>query len=766
MEGPYALHAQRVLREAELNRPANTTAAYVPKKAEFRGFCEAVWSGTPYPFLVTEEKMFGFLYYNSYRSHYDKKKRKRDGAILYSGFEKDDYLKVMAIRTSHESDGTPMEDVETAARSSNGKMIGISAFKQYEAAVLEIHQHQVDHNSSNVTREQLKSRRVKELKSLVATRLPRIRKANYEEKISKEINPYLMLNKLGDMEAGMFEVSWSSRTNGMAGLRNRATMLMSLQQVSRGESLFKCELSDLCDFVYHSHREPDPFHFLVMQVFTGKTNKAKTIYGRLIRHRNVNMCGMGALGLYLMLRFELTKELEAMDFTDNSSWFDIKLLVDHHAHSCNFESLSKAVSDQHYATAIKNVANKLGLDPCHFIHFGRDQQPAVLEVEELSSADIKSLGNWGMDVYDDRYSTKMPLKAMRVSAGYEQERGIHFNPRAQVVPPECLKSQVFPGLAVAEEKLATYERTTASLPRSKSAVAKSTARAFIHLLKSLSQVVLQDAALMIHSGRRHVVFDLPVFQTREFLQFQRHVVATVAAAERNNPRDVTLQAAIPLMNQKVESFQAVNAAGFASMNSKQDAVEVQMNTLVNVAGQILGFFHHMGQYQYNPNLFRGLSSIPGNLNQFSSSTSQVPCPSVAVPAQPRTARVSASGAATRYKPTVQYDSVTSIYNEWHGIQPHSGPEGGIVSLKQVHKAQWRSHWDDGLKKRFSRMKFIVTTADSLNNNIGNVSIQNVLLVLDQVFVDQNKSLYKIEAYMKEYREDIVDEIQLMNFAAV
>jgi hypothetical protein len=37
---------------------------------------------------------------------------------------------------------------------------------------------------------------------------------------------------------------------------------------------------------------------------------------------------MGALGLYLMLRFDITNELEEIDFTDNSNWFDFKLLVD------------------------------------------------------------------------------------------------------------------------------------------------------------------------------------------------------------------------------------------------------------------------------------------------------------------------------------------------------------------------------------------------------------------------------------------------------
>lgn len=766
MEGPFAAHAQRVLREAEIHRPDNTTLAYGPKKEEFRGFCDIVYAGKPHPRTITEEKVFGFLYYQSYRTHFDRKKRGRNGTSLHSRFDKADYDSVMAMNRSQEqmentTATTPtMEEVEAIAQSDDRKqLIGISLFKQYEAAIMEEHQSQVDHNSNNLSKEQLKSRRVKELKSLVATRRPRIKKANYEEKINNDINPYLMLERLEDMEHAMFNVSHSSKSNGMAALRNRFTMLCSLQQVTRGESLFKCELSDLCDFAYHSRREPDPYHFLVMQIATGKTNKAKTIYGRLIRHKNVNMCGMGALGLYLMLRFHVTKELEEIDFTDNSKWFDIKLLVDRHAG--DLESLSRSVSDQYYATSIKSVAKKLGLSPNHFIHFGRNQQPAVLEVEELESTEIKCLGNWGIDVYDDRYSTKMPLKAMRVSAGFEPERGCHFNPRAHVDPPEVLTSQVFPGLAAAEQRLVTYEQTTASAPRSRSGVAKLTAQSFIHLLKNLQRVIIQDAALMIHSGRKHVVFDLPVFKSQEFLDFQRHVIATVAAAEQNNPRDATLEVVIPRVNQKFESLQTLFAAGIATVNSKQDLQTAQLNTMLNMVAPLGGFVQHMTNYQYNPNQFRGATPLSTYANQVS--TGLASPPPIAAPTQPPLAAIV---AADGYEPARQYDSVSTIYGEWHGITPHSGPEGGIASQEQRFKAQWRSHWDDGAKKRFSRMKFLVASANSLNEDIENVSIQQILQALDQVFVEEKKSLYRMERYIKNNRAALVEKIQTMNLVHV
>ena len=64
-----------------------------------------------------------------------------------------------------------------------------------------------------------------------------------------------------------------------------------------------------------------------MRISYGKTNANKIVFGRVMRHINVNLCAIGGLGFYLMLRFEMTKEIETIDFEDNSSWFNIKLLT-------------------------------------------------------------------------------------------------------------------------------------------------------------------------------------------------------------------------------------------------------------------------------------------------------------------------------------------------------------------------------------------------------------------------------------------------------
>ena len=45
-----------------------------------------------------------------------------------------------------------------------------------------------------------------------------------------------------------------------------------------------------------------------------------------MRHVNVKMCTIGALGFWLYARFLITNEIDNIDWTNNQTWFNIKLL--------------------------------------------------------------------------------------------------------------------------------------------------------------------------------------------------------------------------------------------------------------------------------------------------------------------------------------------------------------------------------------------------------------------------------------------------------
>jgi hypothetical protein len=84
------------------------------------------------------------------------------------------------------------------------------------------------------------------------------------------------------------------------------------------------DLSELVDFKLQVSREPQPYHILILQMTEGKTNGIATLFGRVMHHKNVDMCAYGALGLYLLARrFELTNELKYVDLTK------LRILVQH-----------------------------------------------------------------------------------------------------------------------------------------------------------------------------------------------------------------------------------------------------------------------------------------------------------------------------------------------------------------------------------------------------------------------------------------------------
>jgi len=65
--------------------------------------------------------------------------------------------------------------------------------------------------ANGFTREQILSTRIKTLKQHVSRRAPMVKKQNYEEKISHGVSPFLIIEKLGEMERTDFgdRVPWN-----------------------------------------------------------------------------------------------------------------------------------------------------------------------------------------------------------------------------------------------------------------------------------------------------------------------------------------------------------------------------------------------------------------------------------------------------------------------------------------------------------------------------------------------------------------------------
>lgn len=78
------------------------------------------------------------------------------------------------------------------------------------------------------------------------------------------------------------------------------------------------------------------------------------------------------------------------------------------------------------------------------MHFGRAVGAVQAELLEIAPSLVKQLGNWNPDTQEDRYSTKLPLRALRAMAGHSSERGQFFLPRSAVEVPDVLTKKIFP----------------------------------------------------------------------------------------------------------------------------------------------------------------------------------------------------------------------------------------------------------------------------------------------------------------------------------
>ena len=204
--------------------------------------------------------------------------------------------------------------------------MGFSAINQYLSAIRTLVDDQFNADLITLRRGDLMTTKMTNLIKVVKNRGERVMKKQFKERLSEEFQPYRVLEDVPKIE----EYTWSEHSNtkvyGANALRDRFQMLFSFSAVLRSDSIYKADLSDLCDFKFQQKLEPDPYHVCILRVGEGKTVQKKAQFGKMMRHANVKMCAIGALGFWLYARFLITNEINSIDWTNNQTWFNIKLL--------------------------------------------------------------------------------------------------------------------------------------------------------------------------------------------------------------------------------------------------------------------------------------------------------------------------------------------------------------------------------------------------------------------------------------------------------
>lgn len=329
---------------------------------------------------------------------------------------------------------------------------------------------------------------------------------------------------------------------------------------------------------------------------------------------------------------------------------------------------------------------------------------------------IKNLGNWNIDTQEDRYSAKLPLKAMRIMAGQDPNRGNYFLPRSGLQPPEDLQRQIFPFV---EKELESTKSPTA--------------KAFLNLFKRLRIVITQDIAVLKHQGRKHFLFSLPIFETQSFIQFQQSLIGHIEASKLTiNDR---IDSVLPGIQELITNSHQNLKGDLSVLTAKLGNVSHQMSN-VATRSHFQGFIYHISQFD----LKKIQTDGQGN------STERVESPMLNE--SPLLKSVESDSGIIFYEMCKNHPSFRSIYNEWFGIGEFSCqissnvPFGGIDALEKKTKGLWRKGWNTADQKRFSR------TIWFLGELIKDGTPQEEAIDFLERVYQAKKSLSAVECYLK------------------
>lgn len=725
----------RVIHDVtQQNAKGNTQIAYDPKKLEFRAYCDYKFSAESHEtrYTVTAAKVYPFIWYQSMREKRATGGKRKRGQT--SAFDSTDFDAVLNIYKSVKAGERVPEP---------NAPVGPSLMGQYKAAIMGIHQQQVASSANSESWDLIWTLHCQKVMENVGTRESRINKKNHKEKLDHDFAPYTAVEDIPKIEEALWNSGrFVSDRIAFASLRNRYCFLQTLCGILRGESVYNAELSDMLGISVKNTTDPHSIFILVMQLAFGKTNKGKKLFGRIARHKDVRKCGVGALAFYLLFRFELTGEFDSIeyDLTDNKDWFDVKLLVD--AQGTDYK---KSISNKTYADAMKAVLKQLGIASSHYVHFGRVVGAIELELLEMSSDEIRQLGNWDPSTQEKCYSSKLPMKGIRGKASFIAANGMYFNPRTVLEPPDDLKRQVFPFLEKLEE----------SLLASSDGETRYTALHFVRLLKTLRSVALQDAAVMFefHPERRqHQLFKrIKVFSSDGFKNYCSQMRAAISAAE--SPFDANVHAVLPGVNERltmmVSEFQRGNNSMREEFRDFRNSLSIQIGNHIQFAFS-----------QSLRNMAAGLQDLQqpyhtqGFMADQMEQRTEHEDDTVASTSQDSTTMMVGAlhsiPAGFGHSPMKQHTTIASILAQWYGRGSFNGVpiDGGLAAMETKHKNAWRRHFNNADSVHFSRMLRVAKAVRMVQANHC-VDEDAAISRLEPLFVSARKKLSTFVDRLKE-----------------
>jgi hypothetical protein len=268
----------------------NTKKVYDRVEREWTAFCN--WfkdhhdpqrhaPGTnEFPTHIESLKVYDFMFYQCFR-----KKQQPGGigggvSLTFNGLEYEEVTREYNdahIKWKADPTGNPMPDPEDGG-------VGFSAIMQYRAGLKKLFDRQSHLNINGNTWEKVWMLGAKELVKIVESRRMRIKRENYEEKVTKEFAGYHAVDRFDEIEEAFWERSFTSMRTAFPYIRHRMLLLYTTSGILRCESLTKADLSDFQGLTVKKETDIDPLYVMISQIPEGTFSCYFLYYGFWIRY--------------------------------------------------------------------------------------------------------------------------------------------------------------------------------------------------------------------------------------------------------------------------------------------------------------------------------------------------------------------------------------------------------------------------------------------------------------------------------------------------
>lgn len=281
---------------------------------------------------------------------------------------------------------------------------------------------------------------------------------------------------------------------------------------------------------------------LQITTFKDKTNKAnarRDAYGA--RHMNYLTCPFGILAFAFEFRFGKYREDMPFDVTENSKWFDHKLLY----HSNPTHEITYTYERKLYET-VDSIIEKY---PDKKTHSGR-KIGAVLADDYQIPVNAIAHGQWTGNSLSEFYLPSLSKEFLvKEAIDYQRDSSRYLVVRAELDPPLELQKKIFP---FADAALKSVENN----PK------KPSAQNFMRLLIYLRKVFIQDLICFRMDNQPNLFSNHKITTSELFLDYEKrltdHIKKVSQEQEEIRQNDDKMQAEHRMLQRQLDAMRQEN----------------------------------------------------------------------------------------------------------------------------------------------------------------------------------------------------------------